>query len=111
MRSTGVVLAAGAIAAANETIFSPVKSSNPLSNFNWRLVPATGVLAITLAGLEKAAPDFAVGLAALVLLAVLIVPVGNAPTPVDNIIRTLGLQNPGLTLAQTGISAVQNKTG
>lgn len=109
MRSTGIVLAAGAIAAANETVFSPVNSPNPLANFNWRLVPATGVLAITLAGLEKAAPDFAVGLAGLVLLAVLIVPVGNAPTPVDNIIRSLGLTSTVVTPAApfTGAATVR----
>lgn len=93
------MLAAGGIAAANETIFAPMNAKNnpnatAFSSFNWRLVPATAVLALTLGGLEKAAPDFAVGLAGLVLLAVLIIPVGNAPTPVDNIITSLGLNQP-----------------
>lgn len=89
--STGLVLAAGGIAAANEVLFAPAAhpgKSTPA--FNWRLVPATAVLALTLAGLEQLSPQLGRGLAALVLLAVLVVPVGHAGTPVDNIARLVG---------------------
>lgn len=102
MKSTGLALAAGAIAAANEVVFAPVQNlpgqsgpaniaANAAASFNWRLIPATGVLVATLAGLEKLSPQFAVGLGALAVMAVLIIPIGKAPTPIDNIIRTLGL--------------------
>lgn len=100
MRSTGLVLAAGGVALANEVVFAPVKASTTdpgkidsnafVARFNWRILPATAVLALTLGGLEKAAPDFAVGLAGLALLTVLLVPVGNAPTPIENVVRFLG---------------------
>jgi hypothetical protein len=90
MRSTGFVLAAGGIAAANEVIFTPVSSvaaaaSNPLTVFNWRLIPATLILALLLGGVETIAPGFAVSLAGLTLLSVLVIPIGNAPTPLDNL--------------------------
>jgi hypothetical protein len=93
MRTTGLILAAGSIAAANELVFAPLASGHAaktvsgvdLTSFNWRLIPATGILALTLAGLESLAPDFAVGLAGLVVLAVLVIKVGNAPTPLENI--------------------------
>lgn len=101
MRSTGLVLAAGGIALANEALFAPVKPSvsDPskvdsnafFDRFNWRILPATAVLAFTLGGLEKLAPDFAIGLAALTLMAVLITPTGNAATPIDNLTKTLGV--------------------
>lgn len=92
-RSTGFVLAAGGVAAANEVFFAPLASTgNPSTkaidaaeSFNWRLIPATLILAGLLAGIEKVAPDFAVGLGGLVLLSVLVIPVGNAPTPLENI--------------------------
>jgi hypothetical protein len=103
MKSTGLVLAAGGIAAANEVIFAPAAGTGnktgpngnnaagqALSDFNWRLVPATIILALVLGGFETVAPGFAVGLGGLVLLSVLIVPVGNAPTPLENIAKVIG---------------------
>jgi hypothetical protein len=97
MKSAGLVLAAGGIAIANEAVFAPLASGGVntaiagLKNFNWRIIPATGILALTLGGLEKLSPPFAVGVAGLILVAVLIVPIGNAPTPIDNITKTLGI--------------------
>lgn len=95
MRSAGLVLAAGGIAAANEVFFAPLAkpgaqtagqtASDITANFNWRIVPATLVLALMLGGLEQAAPGFATGLGGLVLLSVLVVPIGKAPTPVENL--------------------------
>lgn len=88
-RSTGPVLAIGAITAANEVLFAPLAGSGHV-HFNWRIVPAVAGLALGLAALERIAPDFAVGLAWLGVLTVLVVPVGNAPTPVENANRLLG---------------------
>ena len=88
-RSTGPVLAIGAITAANEVLFAPLAGSGKV-NFNWRLVPAVAGLALGLAALERIAPDFAVGLAWLGVLTVLVVPVGNAPTPIENANKLLG---------------------
>lgn len=85
----GIVLAAGGIAAANEAIFAPISEGKGLNAITtdtnlWRIVPATAILALVLGGLEKVSEPLGKGLAGLVLLAVLIVPVGNAPTPLAN---------------------------
>lgn len=91
--STGYILAAAGIAAANEAIFAPAATGQPLwVNFNWRIVPATALAAITLAGLEQVSEPLGKGLAMLALLSVLIVPVGNAPTPVQNASKLLGVK-------------------
>lgn len=83
--SAGMVLAAGAIVAANEAIFVPLEKHKPISQtLNWRIVPATIVLAITLTGLEKLSEPLGKTLAGLTLLAALTIPAGNAPTPLEN---------------------------
>jgi len=88
--STGYILAAAGIAAANEAIFAPAATGQPLwANFNWRIIPATGIAALTLAGLEQISEPLGKGLAVLALLSVLMLPVGNAPSPVDNINKLL----------------------
>jgi len=96
--AAGIVLAAGGIAAANEAIFVPISSGKDFatsiktdSNL-WRLVPATAILALTLTGLEKISEPLGKGLAGLVLLAVLILPVGNAPTPLENAAKMVGVK-------------------
>jgi hypothetical protein len=86
--STGIVLAVGGITAANELLFAPATGSKV--SFNWRIIPATAGLALALAGLERISHPFAVGLAWLSLAAVLSVPFGNAPTPLQNAIKIMG---------------------
>lgn len=101
--SAGYALAAGGIAAANEVFFAPInQQGTPWQNFNWRLIPATGILAITLYGLEKISQPLGTGLGVMALMAVLIVPIGNAPTPIENISRfALGTPvNPGSSLGR-----------
>ena len=94
--AAGLVLAAGGIAAANEAIFAPLAhhkdfaTSLKTDTNLWRLVPATAILALTLTGLENIAPGFAKGLAGLVLIAVLVIPVGNAGAPLENIASFVG---------------------
>jgi hypothetical protein len=90
MSAAGFVLAAGGIVAANEVLFMPAQGQgSPVANFNWRLVPATAILAITLSGFEKFAPQFAEMLGVMVLLTVLIAPVGKTPPPLTNIANVL----------------------
>lgn len=90
-RSTGLVLAAGGVALANEALFAPLATHTaPWKDLNWRLVPATAVLALALGGLGQIAPGFAHGLAGLTLAAVFLIPYGHAPSPLDNILHVLG---------------------
>ncbi len=91
--STGLILTAAGIVAANEAIFAPAAAGKPLwVDFNWRIVPATAIAALTLAGLEQISEPLGKGLAFLALLAVLIRPMGNAPSPVENASKLLGLK-------------------
>lgn len=91
LASTGYVLAAGALVAANEAIFAPiVDHTKPWSSLNWRLIPATAVMAIIVGGAEKLSPSFGKGLGMLVLLSVLVIRYGNAPSPLANIAKVIG---------------------
>jgi hypothetical protein len=86
--STGYVIAAGALALANDAIFIP-GGLDP-SKVNWRIIPATAIMALMLDGLGQLAPEFATGLGALVLISVLVVPIGHAPTPLENLAKYAG---------------------
>jgi len=91
--STGYILAAAGIAAANEAIFAPVANNTPLwVDFNWRIVPATAIAALALAGLEQISEPLGKGLAMLALLSVLMLPMGNAPSPIANASKLLGIK-------------------
>jgi hypothetical protein len=94
-RAASIAIVAGSITAANEVLFAPLAGSKQGVTFNWRIIPATAGLALALGGLEKIAPGFAVGLAWLGLASVLVVPFGNAPTPLDNITKAMGYTSPG----------------
>lgn len=85
LKSTGLVLTAGGIAAANDALFVPIETHKPIaSTFNWRIIPATIILALTLGGLEKISEPLGKGLAGLALLAVLVMPVGKGPSPLES---------------------------
>ncbi|HEY1617997.1 MAG TPA: hypothetical protein VGG25_10290 [Streptosporangiaceae bacterium] len=86
--STGPVLLAAGITAVNELVFAPIEGAKV--SFNWRLIPAAAGLALALDGLERLAPAFATGLAWLCVATVLLVPLGNAPTPLETASRLLG---------------------
>jgi len=96
--AAGLVLAAGGIAAANEAIFAPIAQHKDFTTSIktdtnlWRLVPATAILALMLTGLEKVSEPLGKGLAALSVLAVLAIPVGNAPTPLENVAKFMGVK-------------------
>lgn len=91
--AAGLILTAAAITAANEAIFIPSTQGKPLwQDFNWRIVPAAAVAAMVLTGLEKVSEPLGKGLAGLALLAVLIRPMGNAPSPIENLTKMLGIK-------------------
>jgi hypothetical protein len=92
LSSTGYVLAAGGLVAVNEAIFAPiVDHTQPWTSLNWRIVPATAILALLLGGVEKLNAPFGKGLGMLVLLAVLVIPSGKAQTPLSNIAKVMGV--------------------
>jgi hypothetical protein len=91
MKSTGYVLAAGGLVLANEAIFVPLETGQtPLQAINWRVVPATAIMALMLAGVESLNEGFGAGLGMLVLLSVLVIPMGNAGSPLENLAKIAG---------------------
>lgn len=79
MRTTGPVLATGAITLANNVIFN----SKP---FDWRVPVATGIAAGAFALAEKAWPEGATALAWMALITILITRVDpNVPSPVETL--------------------------
>lgn len=89
--AAGLVLAAGAIEFVNDALFVPIaENKTPWSTINWRIVPATAIMALLLTGAEKLSPKLGTGLAGLVLLSVFVIPYGNAPTPLDSISKVMG---------------------
>lgn len=95
-RSTGPVLLAGALAAGNEVLLGPLAAHKaPDTGAVWRLVPVTAGLALALAGLERAAPGFTVGLAWLLVAGVVLFPPAGGPSILANANVILGYQKGG----------------
>jgi hypothetical protein len=91
MKSTGYVLAAGGMVLANEAIFAPIATGQtPLQAINWRVIPATAIMALMLAGVESLNAEFGAGLGMLVLLSVLVIPMGHAGSPLENLAKAVG---------------------
>jgi hypothetical protein len=84
-----LVLVAGGITAANEVLFAPVATGKAPA-FNWRIVPATVLLAIALGGLENVSDKIAQLLGWSMVLTVTLAPIGKAPAPIENINKALG---------------------
>lgn len=76
MRSTGPVLAIGAITVINQVGFQ----EKPI---DWKVPIATGIAATLFALAEKAAGDTVVDLAYLALVVSLFVPIGGNPAPIE----------------------------
>jgi hypothetical protein len=75
-RSTGPILAAGAITWANVTLFEKRGVSFDMPE-TMRIVVATGIASAGLSLLGKFSPDLAYGLSLAAILTVLVVPVGG----------------------------------
>lgn len=89
--AAGIVVAAGAIEFVNDALFAPIaEKKSPWQTINWRIIPATAIMALLLSGAEKLSPKLGEGLAGLVLLSVLVVPYGNAPTLLQTAGTALG---------------------
>jgi len=80
-RSSGPLLAAGAITLGNQTIFN----KQPI---NWRIPIATGIAIGSFSLIERASPGLAVGIAWIALVTVLVARVDpKQPTPIENALR------------------------
>lgn len=91
MRSTGYIIAAGGIVLANDAIFIPLETGQaPLTSVNWRIVPATAIMALVVGGIESLNEGFGTGLGMLVLLSVLVIPLGHAGSPLENMAKVFG---------------------
>jgi len=77
--------------AANEALFAPLaEHKNPWTGLNWRIIPATAILALVVGGFEKLNAPFGKALGMLVLLSVLVIRVGHAPSPIENVTKVIG---------------------
>jgi len=85
-----LVVTAGLITGANEVLFAPAATGKGPA-FNWRLIPATVLLAIAMGGLENVSEKIATYLGWGMVATVVLAPVGNAPAPIENINKALGL--------------------
>lgn len=83
-RSTGPILAVGALTMANRSLLSP-KQEPP----DFRVVVGTVVAAAGLALVERLNEQIAVGIAYIALVTVLFVRVGNQPAPSENLLRIM----------------------
>jgi hypothetical protein len=85
-----LVLFAGAITAANEVLFAPAANPGKAPAFNWRILPATVLLAIAMGGLENVSNKIAQMLGWSMVITVTLAPIGNAPAPIENINKAMG---------------------
>jgi hypothetical protein len=85
-RSTGPILAVGAITIANQSLLA--KEQQPI---DWRIVPATAIAAMGLALLERLSEGLAVGIAYVALVSVLFAKLDKkAGAPAENLLRIMG---------------------
>jgi len=85
-----IILAAGTITVLNEAVFAPAAGGKV--SFQWRVIPATGILALLIDGLAELSPQLALGVSLSVLATILLVPMGTAGSPVGNLSKAMGYQ-------------------
>lgn len=102
--AAGIALAVGGITAANELFFAPPASGGNAVKFNFRIIPATGIFALLLAGLNQMSPTLAKGIGITAMVTVLFTRTGNAPAPIENIDRILGYNSTGQ--AKAGVAKI-----
>jgi hypothetical protein len=92
-KGVALVLTAGALTAANEAFFAPIANAGkatPQKDFNWRVIPATAVVAAFVAGVGELNPQIATGIGVLALITVTVAPLGNASAPIINLAKITG---------------------
>jgi hypothetical protein len=90
--STGFIIAAGAITLLNEAFFAPLAAGGNANwgAVNWRIIPATAIAAVALAGVDQLSPAYGKGVAVIALITVLFAQLGNAPAPLVNLEKVMG---------------------
>ena len=83
-----IALITGVITGANELLFAPLAGEG--THFNWRILPATGILALLIEGLSKISPNLAMGVSVAALITALFSSFGNAGSPITNAAKALG---------------------
>lgn len=90
-RSTGIVLAVGAISLANDAVFTPMAAGGDIDfEFNWRIIPATLIAAALLGAIEQASAELAMALAYIALVTILLARIDGKPAPIENAAKALG---------------------
>lgn len=91
VQASALAITVGAVSLSNEALFAPLAAHHePFKTVNWRIIPATALFALALAGLEKLSEPFAVGIGSIALFTVLFTRTGNAPAPIENLSTVLG---------------------
>jgi hypothetical protein len=85
-QSTGIIIAAGGISFGNKWL---LEHKDP----DFKILLATGVAAVMLAGAEHISTEIAVGIAWIALITTLLAPVGSTNSPVVNLLKVTGLGN------------------
>jgi hypothetical protein len=81
-KSTGPILAVGAISYGNSWVFN--------HDEDFKILLATGVAALMLAGLEKISPPLAVGIGYIALVTITFTRVNGKPSPAENLLSASG---------------------
>jgi hypothetical protein len=96
-KSTGPILAAGALTWANQTILSDDSPAENTLDVTVRLGIATAMLAGILYGIEKVSPNVATALAYTALVTTLLVRINGKPTPLERALDVI-VDNPAVNL-------------
>jgi hypothetical protein len=92
-KGVALILTAGVITAANEAFFAPIANAGkatPQKDFNWRVIPATAIVAAFVAGVGELNEQIATGIGVLALVTVTITPLGKASAPIVNLAKIAG---------------------
>lgn len=82
-KSTGPILAVGALSFGNQWIFN--------HDVDFKILLATGIGALILAGAERVSAPLAVGIAYIALITITFTRVNGKPSPAENLLNTSGL--------------------
>jgi hypothetical protein len=81
-KSTGPILAVGAISFGNQWLFN--------HDLDFKILLGTGIAALCLAGAEHVSAPIAVGIAYIALVTITLTRVGGKPSPAENLLNATG---------------------